>query len=137
MSWDVLSLAHELGCIVAITSIIVYVCAGEYAKDIKQAAGSQQGAMLHFVNRANVVQCCPTSRCEAAAFPKSSQSHSKSQPLFLSKSLSAGLGRSSTVHNKRSASDVISNVQLQPDAAKSNQFKLPRKGIGPMDRFLK
>ena len=115
----------------------MYVYAGDYAKDIKQAAGSKQGAMASFVHKVSAVSSCSAIRCKAAATPQGAQSHSNSQTPVLIQELSADLGKSSTVRNKRSARDFISIVQQQTDAAKSNQTKLPRKGIGPMDRFLR
>lgn len=116
--------------------------AGDYAKDSKQA-GSKQGGMLRFIHKASAVPSCPSSSCDFAASPQSTESQSKSRMPVFSQDSPAGLGRSSTVHNKRSAEHVILTMQQQrqvaqrPDAAKSNQFKLPRQGIGPMDRFLK
>ena len=119
--------------------LAVYVYAGEYVKDIKQTAGSKQGVMLRFVHKASAVPSCPTSRCKTAASPQGTQSHPNSQTPVLTQDWSAGLVRSSTVHNKRSARALT--MQQQPDGAKSdqfmsNQFKLPRKGMGPMDKFL-
>ena len=120
-------------CISIITTIFA-ANAGEYTKDVKQTAGSKQGAMSRFVHKAAAASSCLPSRNEAARAPQSTYVQSDSKLLGHSQDLSEG---PQGMPNKRTLRDFFPNMQQQPDPAASNPFKLPRKGIGPMDRFLK
>lgn len=135
MSWTMLARVSLLLDNLLMLVFAVYVYAGEYARDIHQAVGSKQGTMSCLLHKANAVPSCLISRCKAAASPQGTQSHSKSQTLVHLQDLSTG--QSSTVHNKRYAEHIVSTLYQQSDADKSKQDKLPRKGIGPMDKFLK
>ena len=95
--------------------------AGEYARDVKHMTGDKQGLMSRFIHKGAAPSSCTPSTGEAARSPDS-QVHPESKLL-------------GQPHNTTRV--LASRKQQQSDAAMPNPSKLPRKGIGPMDRFLK
>ncbi|KAL3157452.1 hypothetical protein ABBQ32_011919 [Trebouxia sp. C0010 RCD-2024] len=97
--------------------------AGEYARDMPQAAASKQGPMSRFVQKEVAAHNCTPITFKATRSSQGSLVHLDSKVL--------GRSHSNTVK------DAVSRKQRRSDAATSNPFKLPRKGPGPLDRFLK
>ncbi|KAL3159483.1 hypothetical protein ABBQ38_009904 [Trebouxia sp. C0009 RCD-2024] len=91
--------------------------AGEYARDMPHASVDKRGPMSRFVQKEAAAQSCTPITFEAT------RSSLDSKML--------GQSHSSTVKNG------VPRKQQRSEAATSNFVKLPRKGIGPMDRFLK
>lgn len=84
--------------------------------------GDKQGPMSRFLQKGAAPSSCTPSTGEAARSPHFSQVHPESKLL-------------GQPHN--TARVLASRKQQLSDAAMPNPSKLPRKGIGPMDRFLK
>lgn len=108
------------------------VSAGDYARDAKHSTASNQGPMSRFLRKEAAV---PVPGCSAAEnCQEGAQAKAGGMPADQSGAVSMGC---QSLPQKRTMHGDISKSQHQAGTAVSRHVKMPRKGIGPMDRFVK
>ena len=104
--------------------------AGDYARDAKHSLASNQGPMSRFLRKEAAVPGCSA----AEKLQEGAQLKVGVMPTDQSTAMST---ECQSLPKKRTMPGDVSKTQHQSDTSLLSHVKMPRKGIGPMDKFVK